>query len=160
MKRIIALWHSKNKGKTKTLIELGNLLLSENTSEFVYCSELINKNEKLPKGKDFTLIIKLSDKTIGIESQGDPNCYLEDRLQKIIDNYNIDYLFCATRTKGETVADVYKVSNSNDYEILWTSTYHNDNENDTDFFNELKGKHLLELLKGLINQENKWDSDH
>ena len=52
------------------------------------------------------------------------------------------------------------LSNSNDYEILWTSTYHNDNENDTDFFNELKGKHLLELLKGLINQENKWDSDH
>jgi len=51
MKRIIALWHLAGKGKTGTLIELGNLLLdkykNEDNVEFVYDDkELVNKNYK------------------------------------------------------------------------------------------------------------------
>jgi len=153
MKRIIALWHSGNKGKTNTLIKLGNLLLSENTIDNIYCDKLVNKNEKLRKNEDFTLVVQFLDKTIGIESKGDPNSELKDRLQKMIDDYNVDYIFCTTRTRGETVDDVYKISDSNDYEILWTSTYHSDNESNTDFFNNLKAQHLLDLLKELINHE-------
>jgi hypothetical protein len=153
MKRIIALWHSGNKGKTNTLIELGNLLLSENTVDIVYCDKSVNKNGILPQKQDFTLVVKLFDKTVGIVSQGDPHCKLKDRLQKIIDDYNVDYLFCATRTKGETIDDVYRISGSNAYEILWTSTYHSDNGNMTDFFNNLKAKHLLDMLKELISQK-------
>jgi len=153
MKRIIVLWHSGNKGKTKTLIELGNLLLSEKDVDIVHCDKLVNKNGTLPKNKDFTLVLNLFDKTIGIVSQGDPKSELMDRLQKTIDNYHIDYLFCATRTKGETVADVYEVSESNNYDILWTSTYHSENGYGIDFLNNLKAKHMLDLLIELIGQE-------
>lgn len=150
MKIIIALWHTGNKGKTKTLIELGNLLLIEST--ILYCNNPIDENKKLSKNEDFTLVVELSEKRICITSKGDPNSELKKRLQDMINDYNVDYLFCATRTKGETVSDIYNVSALNDYEILWTSTYHSDNEKDTDFFNELKAKHLLDMLKELISR--------
>ena len=151
MKKIIALRNSGKTGKTSTLIELGNLLLSENTIEVLY-PDSIYKNGKLRQNWDFTLIVKLSNKTIGIKSQGDPNCELKKKVQKIIDKYNVDYLFCATRTRGETVGDVYKVAKSNNYEIIWTSTYHSDSSNGIDLLNQLKAKHLLDLLKELIGQ--------
>ncbi|MDR1896561.1 MAG: hypothetical protein LBR10_07215 [Prevotellaceae bacterium] len=151
MKRIIALWHSGNKGKTRTLIELGNLLLSDESCIIV--ESLVGKNDKLPENKDFILIVKLYDKVIvGIDSVGDPGCNLKNRLKEMIDKHNVEYLFCATRTRGETVSDVYDISNARDYEILWTSTYHSDSETDIDFFNKLKAKHLFDLLIELINQ--------
>lgn len=158
MKRIIALWHSGDKGKTKTLTALGNLLLSEISTDkdIIICDKSVKKNKKLPQDTDFTLVVKISDKTIGIESEGDPNSGLKDRLQNMIDNYKPDYLFCATRTRGETVGDVYNISDSTNYEILWTSTYHSENtaKDNIDFFNNLKAKHLFDLLKELIKQEN------
>jgi len=107
------------------------------------------------------LIVKWHNKTtktIGIKSQGDPGCELKERLQEIVDDYSVDYLFCATRTKGETVNDVYEVSKLNGYEILWTSTYQSDkNENESliDFLNKLKAKHLLDLLKELIKEDER-----
>lgn len=150
MKRIIVLRHSANKGKTKTLIELGNLLLSEKNTELLCGDNFLNENKELSDGRDFTLVVRCFDKTIGIESQGDPSCGLKERLQKLIKKHNVDYLFCATRTKSGTVDDVYEVSKANNYEILWTSTYYSENENSTRFFNNLKAKHLLDLLKQLI----------
>jgi hypothetical protein len=152
MKRIIALWHSGNKGKTSTLIEFGNLLLSEST--IIYCDKFIDGSKKIPNEQDFTLVLKFLNKTIGITSQGDPGCELKVRLQNIIDNHNVSYLFCATRTRGETVDDVYAISNSTDYEILWTSTYHSDSEEGIGFFNSLKAMHLLDLLKELISKDS------
>ena len=59
MKQIIALWHSANKGKTETLIELGNLLLSEITIDDIVCGKSVNEDKRLPKGKDFRLISNL-----------------------------------------------------------------------------------------------------
>ena len=154
MKRIIALTHSSNKGKTCTLIELGNLLLAEPAVDILYCDQPVSKNEKLPPSKDITLAVKLFCKVVGIVSQGDPNTDLKNRLQEVIDNYKVDYLFCATRTRGETVVDVYETLGSTAYEKLWTSTYYSDNgeenEAEANFLNKLKAKHLLDLLKELI----------
>lgn len=151
MKKIIALSNSGKTGKTDTLINLGNLFLVEKTVELIYFSHL-DKDNLLSQNRDFTLVIKLYGKIIGIESQGDPNCNLKNRLQKIVDKYNVDYIFCATRTRGETIKDVNIISKSNNYEIIWNSTYQssNENKNENDFLNKLKAKHLLDLMKELI----------
>lgn len=153
MKRIIALSNVSNKGKTETLIEFGNLLLSQiPANDIIYCDKTIT-DKKLPPKEDFTLSVKFSGKTIGITSQGDPGCGLKDRLLILVDIHIVEYVFCATRTSGGTVNDVYDVSNSKDYEILWTSTYHDDKKSGIDSLNKLKAKHLLDLLQELIKQD-------
>jgi hypothetical protein len=157
MKRIIALQHSSSTGKTSTLRELGNLLLLLPEESLKIIESPVGKNEKLSENEDFTLVIKLLhfDKTIGIESRGDPNCGLKDKLLKIIDNHNVDYLFCAMRTKGGTVSDVYDVSVTKNYEVLLTSPYYSNNDSSSiDFFNKLKAKHLFDLLSKLITERD------
>jgi hypothetical protein len=148
MKTIIALWHFADRGKTSTLIELKNLLLAEiNKDEDIQVNEISNN------GKDITLIVKLYGKIIGIESQGDPNTYLKTRLEDLLVKNQIDYLFCATRTKGTTVEDVLHFK-SEDVSIVWDSTYQTYDENKFDFFNKLKAKHLFDLFKSLIQNNN------
>jgi hypothetical protein len=151
MKRLIVLRHSANRGKTRTLIELGNLLLSDESC--VAIGSLLGKNDRLPENKDFKLVVEWHGKVIGIESVGDPGCNLKNRLAEMIDKHNVDYLFCATRTKSDTVSDVREISKTRNYEILWTSTYCSDSEMDIDFFNKQRAKHLLDLLIEMINQE-------
>ena len=151
MKQIIALWHFANKGKTNTLRKLGNMLLSKiQDNDIVYCDKPINGNGKLPENGDFILVVKFRNEIVGIASEGDPYSDLKGKLEKLIKEYDVKYLFCATRTKGQTVVDVYTVAKEKDFKVLWTSTYQSDR--DMEVFNELKAKHLLDLLEVLIGQ--------
>jgi hypothetical protein len=144
MKRLIVLRHVADRGKTHTLRELGNLLSPDKS----YC---VREYIVFDDG-DFKLVLDWHDKVIGIESKGDPKSNLKNRLEDMIEKHNVDYLFCATRTKGDTVSDVREISKTRNYEILWTSTYCSDSKMDIDFFNEQRAKHLFDLLIELINQ--------
>ena len=141
MGTIIALWHKASMGKTSTLIELKKLICNE-----YFCNVIFEKNYG---DKDFLLVAKIFGKTIGIESMGDPDSGVKARLQDLFDKYTPDYVFCATRTSGETVSDVLSFKDQG-VNVIWDSTYQIYDEGLFDFFNKLKAAHLFDLLKSLI----------
>lgn len=142
MKTIIALWHSANKGKTQTLIELKKLICAEAT-KIIY-------DENYGESSDFCFVAEIFGKTIGIESMGDPDSNVKGRLQNLFDNYKTEYVFCATRTRGDTVGDVLDYKEDNDTKIIWDSTYQTYDEEMFGFVNKQKAKNLFDFLKSLI----------
>lgn len=145
MKTIISVWHSGEKGKSGTIREFANLLLSEYP----------NFKSKYPipaikvKSGDFILIVEINGKNIGVISQGDPNTGLEKKLNNVIIEYGCELILCSTRTKGETVKIVQKVAKENEFQVIWTSTYQIDDKSQHLTVNNLKAKHILELINTL-----------
>ena len=73
MSTIIALWNSGGKGKSSTILNLANLLMTSYTAhKVIYCSKNVTSLTI-----DFRLIIEISGKVIALESQGDPKTNLE-----------------------------------------------------------------------------------
>ena len=143
MKTITAIWHTANKGKTETLRELAQLLVS------TYPNHKIVSGGKTPiplKG-DFRLVLNINGKIVAIESQGDPNTGLRERLDDLTGNLHADLIFCSTRTKGDTVNAVDVVSSMHSYDLVWTSTYQT--TSNYTLVNRLKAKHILELMQNL-----------
>jgi len=142
MNTIISIWNSGSKGKSTTILNLANLLLSILPNRVIYCSKNIHALTT-----DFRLIIEINHKTIALESQGDPKTNLEKRLDDIVTKYKPDLIICSTRTRGETVHAVENIANKYFFDIIWTSTYqitysHN-------IANIAKADHLLDLIKKL-----------
>ena len=145
MKFIIAVWHAGGKGKSASLREFGKCLVSKYPSAKI----IYSKNPSIHDSGDFTLIVEVNSKVIGIESQGDPNSNLGNRLAKIADNYHCDVILCSTRTRGDTVKSIDKVADKYNYSTIWTSTYQIAKETSQSIVNALKGKHILELIESL-----------
>lgn len=145
MKTVIAISHSGNKGKTETVREFANLLLLNYPSARI----IFPISFSVPQNGDFRLILEINGKTIGIESQGDPNTNLDGRLTDLAVNFNCDIIICATRTKGETVHAVFNLVNMRNFQSIWTSTYALANPAFFQIVNQLKAKHILELIQSL-----------
>ena len=142
MKTIIALWHVANKGKTETLRNLAKLFV-ERFAEISYPFE---EFRNIPSTGDFRFIIEINGKIIGIETQGDPTTELEDRLIDLVEKYNCDIIFCATRTKGETIYAVDNLFYNHGFKTIWTSTYQVADITEQNLLNRLKAQQLLEVL--------------
>jgi hypothetical protein len=142
MKTIIAISNVSNKGKSSTLRELAKMLEAINPSGIIFS----NPSSFIPTG-DFRLIITVNGKTIAIESKGDPSTDLGNRLEEIFNNYNPDIIFCSSRTSRTTVDDIKTFATTHSYQLIWTSTYHMDNNHN--LLNNLKAKHMIELLQTL-----------
>jgi cellulose biosynthesis protein BcsQ len=140
MNTIIAIWNSGGKGKSSTVLALANLLLRKYPNHIVIYASKDISNLSI----DFTLIIKINEKTIALESQGDPGTGLEKRLDKIVNDYDPNLIFCTCRTRGETVYAIDKTANNFGYDTIWTSTYQVSNNDDS--ANQIKAEHLLDLI--------------
>ena len=140
MNTIIAICNSGGKGKSSTVLDLANLLLRKYPNHIIIYSSKDVSNLSI----DFTLMIKINEKTIALESQGDPGTGLEKRLDKIVNDYNPNLIFCTCRTRGETVYAVDNTANNFDYDTIWTSTYQVTKNNDS--ANQIKAEHLLDLI--------------
>ena len=141
-KAILAVWNTAGRGKTATLRALANLLLQEYPN-----SVRVFASGPVPLvGGDFRLIMNIDGLVVAVESQGDPNTRLRERLIDLADNWNADVIFCSCRTKGETVAAVENLIEAG-FEGVWTSTYQTDR--DREAVNTLKGRHILELMQSL-----------
>lgn len=140
MGTIIAIWNAGGKGKSSTILNLANLLMTSYPSHSViYCS----KNTSALT-IDFRLILEIGGKIIALESQGDPKTDLEKRLDKIAVTYEPDLVICSTRTRGETVQAVHRIARKHSFDEIWTSTYeiaHSHN-----IVNTAKSEHLLDLI--------------
>ena len=103
----------------------------------------------IPTVGDFDLIVDINGKKIGIESMGDPNTNLQERLLELVDKHNCDVIICSTRTKGETVYAVDYLYNNRNFETIWTSTYRIASSASQIIANKIKGKNILTLLQAL-----------
>lgn len=140
MSTIIAIWNSGGKGKSSTILNLANLLMTSYPSHTViYCS----KNASALT-IDFRLILEISGKTIALESQGDPKTDLEKRLDDIAVTYKPDLVICSTRTRGETVHAVHRIAHKHSFDKIWTSTYELTHSHN--IVNIAKSEHLLDLI--------------
>jgi len=145
MKTILAVCHIGDKGKTETLREFANLLLISYPS----FKPIFPTIASVPTTGDFRLVIEINGKIIGIESQGDPNTNLQNRLLDLADNYQCEIILCTSRTRGDTVYAVDNLYNTRGFQTIWTSTYQIANVTQHTLVNQLKAKHILDLLQSL-----------
>lgn len=143
MKTILGLWNAADKGKTDTLREFAKLILSV----YPACRVIYPKPVSISSKHDFRLVVDINGIIVGVESQGDPNTNLRTRLLELTDSYKCDVILCTTRTRGDTVAAVDFIVSHRGFEAFWTSTYQIDDKSKHGLANELKAKHLLELLR-------------
>lgn len=111
-KAIVAIWNVANRGKTETLRELAHLLLR------TYPNHRPISPGLPPNTGDFRLVIAIDGLIVAIESQGDPHTALQKRLVELVEKEKADLIFCATRTKGETVSAVKHIAQMG-YEEVW-----------------------------------------
>lgn len=139
MHTMIILQGIANSGKTTTLRKLAKLLTTNNSQ-----SELIDGNLE---EYDFIIKIEVNDKIIVIVSMGD-NADLKNQLELAYDKCNqIDILYGASRTKGETVKIINEMAVTKNAKIIWSSTYKN--KKDSTILNNIKAKELVNLIKDL-----------
>jgi len=139
MNTIIAIWNSGSKGKSSTILNLANLLMSSYTHKVIYCNK---DSSKLTV--DFRLILEINEKIISLESKGDPKTDLEKRLSEIATKYQPNLIICSTRTRGETVQAVHNIASKYSFDKIWTSTY--EITHSQSLANNLKSEHLLDLI--------------
>ena len=143
MKTIIAVRNAGGKGKSETIKKFWTLLQSTYPCTILF---------PFDRGRDIGVVVKVNGKIIGIESCGDPQSALSERLSQLV-NFKCDIIICASRTKGETVDIVASLKAT--YQIIWTSTYETDSglAISRKTLNSLKARHILELLQstGLIS---------
>ena len=140
MKTIIAVWGTAAIGKSsmiKTIFEKLNV---------------IGSFEEFISDGDIKAIGNYNGKLIGIESQGDPYSRQGKSLGEFA-NRNCDIIICASRTKGETVNNIIRISESFNYEVIWTSSFSGGNRgimsNEVDLNNEFSTAiiNLIDKLK-------------
>jgi ABC-type Na+ transport system ATPase subunit NatA len=135
MSTMIILQGVSNAGKTTTLRKLAKLLTKQ-YGKF----ELI---EGTLEEYDFVIKIEANNKVIGIVSMGD-NSDLINKLKLIYDKCDdIDLLYGASRTKGETVKIINDISKEKNADIIWTSTYRN--KQNREELNSIKAEELYNL---------------
>lgn len=146
-KKIICISNSGEKGKTESLRNLATILIN---NQNITCIK--PKNRILSTNGDFRAVFEIDGIIIGIESQGDPNTGLKNRLTNLFNDYNCQIIVCASRTKGETVNDVNSFAKLNDFQIIWSSTYETTVQSLQEPLNQQKGQHLILLIDMLIEQ--------
>ena len=143
MKTIIALWNTANCGKTETLRHLARILVETFPNNF----ELDPPGPTIPGQGDFRLIVRTGERIVALETQGDPGYGLAEKLDELSGRFEADLIFCSTRTRGETVHAVENLARTRDFEVIWTSTYTNDDSDRHDFLNNLKADHIFDLAR-------------
>lgn len=142
-KAIIAVCNTANKGKTSVLRELAGVLEANYGTAI---RQFPPPQQPLGQG-DIRWVGKITGLVVAIETQGDPNTGMQDRLDELVKKWKADVIFCTTRTKGDTVSAVVHIANTYGYEQIWTSTYQT--QRDHHAVNQLNAQHILELAKTL-----------
>lgn len=144
-KIILAVWNAGGKGKSESLRQFSNILLSTYPS----CRVIFSSHIGVPASDDFRLVVEIDGVILGVESMGDPNTNLEGRLVELVTTFDCDVILCTCRTRGETVGAVHNIHHTYGFQEIWTSTYQIDDITKHPIVNHLKGKHILELIEEL-----------
>ncbi|MDR3012869.1 MAG: hypothetical protein LBU70_06630 [Chitinispirillales bacterium] len=145
-KIVVALKGISKIGKTETLKKLIKILLELPSGNILYQSS--------DKYKDAILIIKIKGLIIGVITQGDPGTELDKKLYEM-KSFNCSLIFCASRTRGDTISVVKDFSIKHNFGLIWTSTYYAEIKEiyyNIDGLNELKAEQLLKLGLSILNK--------
>jgi hypothetical protein len=145
MKTVIALSNISDKGKSDTLREFAKLILSS----YPILKAISPIPISVPISGDFRCVIEINNVVVGIESQGDPTTNLRKRLNELTDQFNCEIILCSSRTRGETIDAVNNFASSRGFQIILTSTYQIVDQSKHQLVNQLKAKHLLDLLQSM-----------
>lgn len=115
MKKLLCVWGSANYGKTSSIIEFDKILNQNYSNQIIQVSSVGTYKD------DIQRIYKIGKVTVGIESQGDPNSRQKSSLSLFGKN-NCDIIICASRSRGNTVANVDNFCKRNGYDCFWIST--------------------------------------
>lgn len=146
MKKLVCVWGSANYGKTSAIIEFDRILNANYASNIQQIRSLGNSPD------DIQRIYRIGKLTIGIESQGDPNSRQKTSLTLFGKN-KCDIIFCASRSKGGTVANVDNFCKRNGYDCFWISTLYSPkiyNKSGMKI-NQRNGENLFNIFTDLMN---------
>ena len=146
MKKLICVWGSSNYGKTSSIIEFDNILNRH------YANNIVSIHSFGVPPDDILRIYKIGNITVGIESQGDPNSRQKSSLSLFGKN-NCDIIICASRTRGDTVANVDNFCRRNGYDCFWISTLYSPKacKQSGIQINQRNGVNLFEIFSDLMN---------
>ena len=147
--KVLVLYGTSNKGKTKTL----NLLIDELTEP-----GRKNVKEEIKHGKDRCCVFEYNDKILKITTRGDDECSLKSDYNKFPEYKDkTDIFICAARSKGET--HNYIRSLATDENIYWLSktTFFNKDKVNTkkvedyrNLQNETQAKEMVNIIKDFL----------
>jgi len=151
-KTIVVVYGRSNEGKSETIKAVCQKLLEM----------FPNAKKHLPEGVsdiqweiDILAALTVNGVKIGFESQGDPKSRMvEDETLELLASSdgelgNCDIIFCATRTRGETIRTVENVANKHDYYTIWSSSLFGPNL-DTKILNDIAADAFVQLVISLI----------
>ena len=154
-KFIVCLRGKAKQGKSESIITLMKLLLKKPKTKLECYEPQLSGEEFLKQytdGWDICGAIYYNGKKIGINSAGDVPRDVRRQLKKLAEK-NCDIIFCASRSKGDTVKEVKKIAKRYNA-LIWTSPYTADtpllkgvdSEQIHQCLNEKKAKHLAEFI--------------
>lgn len=115
-KYIVCDFARSNWGKSNTLLEVIEQLKEK--------ASLIS--EEQIGDKDKYAVFDMNKKKIIVNTQGDPDSYQEEGLQRAVKEDAV-IIVCASRTKGSTVECIYEIA-KHGYEVIWFSNFYADRE--------------------------------
>jgi len=138
-KTIITIYGRYNEGKTSTIRNVYNMLMSETPIPIM--------DRDVPQEGDILVVLTIGDIRIGIESEGDPNGRMitENTLQQLAES-NCDIILCASRTRGTSVKLIDHVAIEFNYNTLWTSSNYSPRLD-----HEVLNTRLAENIKNIID---------
>jgi hypothetical protein len=132
MKTIVCMWGRGNQGKTEVIRKLAEKFAKK-----------YETTENVPCTGDVSLMVTVNGKKCGLESCGDPDTSLFERLKEWAKK-SCDVIVCASRSRGSTADAVALIAEKYHYRIIWTTPYLSDDN--LEQLNCLKAEHLSDLL--------------
>lgn len=137
-KIIIANKGRANEGKTESIKFAAQYIIDRYPN---------TKIEWLCKGGDIKVIVNINNIKIGVESQGDPNSRLFKSLDDFTKVHKCEIIICSTRTGGDTVHAVNKLSS--EYEVIWVANPRSC-KIDHNYLNQLFAEQVFQIVKSFI----------
>ncbi|QEZ91920.1 hypothetical protein [Proteus sp. CD3] len=112
-KLMLRVFGASKRGKTQTLIQLIRKLKSDKS----YTVRLEPKENPLAKNDEIAIFEKDGLK-IGISTGGDNEKIIRKAVEELIEE-NCNFIISATRTRGQTKKELYKLVNEHEYQKQW-----------------------------------------
>lgn len=112
-KLMLRVFSASKRGKTQTLIQLIRKLKSDKS----YIVRLEPKENPSAKN-DKIAIFEKGGLKIGISTGGDNEKIIRKAVEELIEE-NCNFIISATRTRGQTKKELYKLVNEHEYQKQW-----------------------------------------
>ncbi|MDD3479055.1 MAG: hypothetical protein PHI42_01530 [Paludibacteraceae bacterium] len=145
MKTIIAVKGNSGTGKSATILKVNE-----------HFKESIITCKNVCDTFDILSVIEVKGHKIGLLSLGDPNPLNQNvhlNLLKDLTTQQCEIILCATRTRGETVDNIFRLNSEDGYNIIWTSNFCDDLRGasfDTNMLNTHFADSIITLIINLL----------